>query len=113
MLQVWVVCFPLKELPGKGRSDQRHLTDRIVTIAQLLKDGGYQTFMAGKWHLGSEDAFIPYAKGFEKSFALMNGGANHFNNSQIFFNEPPKYRSDSSTVFTRMASSRLMSIPIK
>ena len=48
---------------------EHHLTDRIVTVAQLLKDGGYQTFMAGKWHLGSAENEIPFAKGFERSFA--------------------------------------------
>jgi arylsulfatase A-like enzyme len=76
---------------------ERHLTDRIVTVAQLLKDGGYQTFMSGKWHLGSGADEIPYAKGFDKSFALMNGGANHFNNHPIS-NEPPQYRLDSNRV---------------
>ncbi len=87
--------FSVKGTAREGKPGyEHHLTDRIVTVAQLLKDGGYQTFMAGKWHLGSEAAYIPYAKGFEKSFALLNGGANHFNNNQIFENEPPQYRMD-------------------
>ena len=91
--------FPVKGTAREGKPGyEHHLTDRIVTVAQLLKDGGYQTFMAGKWHLGNEDAYIPYAKGFEKSFALLNGGANHFNNNPIFFNEPPQYRLDNKTV---------------
>ena len=91
--------FSVKGTPREGKPGyEHHFTDRIVTIAQLLKDGGYQTFMAGKWHLGSEDAYIPFAKGFQKSFSLMNGGANHFNNNQVFFNEPPKYRLDSAIV---------------
>src|SRR5690554_1933069 len=29
-----------------------HLTDDAVTIADRLKDAGYATLMAGKWHLG-------------------------------------------------------------
>ena len=74
---------------------EHHLSDRIVTISQLLKDGGYQTFMAGKWHVGSSDAHTPYARGFEKSFSLLDGGANHFGNSAIFENKPPQYREDS------------------
>jgi len=91
--------FPVKGTPREGKPGyEHHLTDRIVTVAQLLKDGGYQTFMAGKWHLGNEDAYIPFAKGFEKSFALLNGGANHFNNNQIFVNEPPQYRHDDQAV---------------
>jgi len=91
--------FPVKGTSREGKPGyEQHLTDRIVTVAQLLKDGGYRTFMAGKWHLGNEDADIPYARGFEKSFVLLNGGANHFNNNQIFVNEPPQYRQDSQAV---------------
>ncbi len=78
---------------------EHHLTDRIITVSQLLKESGYQTFMAGKWHLGFEDNYIPYAKGFEKSFAMLNGAANHFDSNRIFFNEPTQYRENNETVY--------------
>ena len=91
--------FPVKGTPREGKPGyEGHLTDRIVTVAQLLKDGGYQTFMTGKWHVGFEDPYIPYAKGFEKSFVLLNGGGNHFNNNPIIENEPPQYRQDNQPV---------------
>ena len=91
--------FSVKGTTREGKLGyEHHLTDRIVTVAQLLKDAGYQTLMAGKWHLGSGDAYIPYAKGFEKSFALINGAANHFNNNQILVDDPPQYRSDQQPV---------------
>jgi arylsulfatase len=91
--------FPVTGTPREGKPGyEGHLTDRIVTVAQLLKDGGYQTFMAGKWHVGFEDPYIPYAKGFEKSFVLLNGGATHFNNNSIFENEPPQYRQDNQPI---------------
>ncbi len=91
--------FPVKGTTREGKPGyEHHLSDRIVTVAQLLKDAGYQTFMAGKWHLGSGDAYIPYAKGFEKSFALINGAANHFNNNQILVDDPPQYRLDQQPV---------------
>ena len=35
-----------------------------ITIAERLRDAGYRTFFAGKWHLGSE-GFWPEAQGFE------------------------------------------------
>ena len=55
-----------------------HLNDRVVSVATLLKDAGYSTFMSGKWHLGEEIEHDPYNRGFQKSYALLQGGASHF-----------------------------------
>jgi arylsulfatase A-like enzyme len=55
------------------------LNQRVVTIASLLRDHGYHTYMAGKWHLGLKPDQIPHARGFERDFSLLVGGASHFN----------------------------------
>ncbi|MEO0650439.1 MAG: arylsulfatase [Planctomycetota bacterium] len=55
-----------------------HLNDSVVSIASVLRDGGYHTYMAGKWHLGGEPGSIPHARGFEKSFALAESGADNW-----------------------------------
>jgi arylsulfatase len=34
--------------------------------------------MAGKWHLGEADDQSPYARGFEQTFTMMNGGGSHW-----------------------------------
>ncbi|MFC0205764.1 arylsulfatase [Novosphingobium soli] len=49
-----------------------------ATLAELLKDKGYRTHYAGKWHLGLTPEQDPHARGFETSFALLQGGHNHF-----------------------------------
>jgi len=54
------------------------LNDRIVTLPELLRDAGYHTYMAGKWHIGRTEEQSPAAHGFESSFALMRGSAGHF-----------------------------------
>ena len=41
-----------------------------TTIAELLKSRGYATGMAGKWHLGHREPFIPNRHGFDESFGL-------------------------------------------
>lgn len=42
-----------------------------VTLAEALKEGGYRTLFAGKWHLGG-DGFFPEDQGFE-----INKGGHH------------------------------------
>ena len=54
------------------------LSDRVASLPSMLQDGGYHTYMAGKWHLGLDEDQSPEARGFEKSFALLVGGGSHF-----------------------------------
>ena len=55
-----------------------HLNDRVVTLAEVLRQGGYHTYMAGKWHLGHSEGQLPFDRGFERSFSLAVGGGSHF-----------------------------------
>jgi arylsulfatase A-like enzyme len=41
------------------------------TIAEAFKDAGYNTFFAGKWHLGEEEKYYPQQQGFD-----INKGGN-------------------------------------
>ena len=63
----------------KGRPGyEGRLSDRAVTIATRLSLAGYHTYLSGKWHLGMDEPQGPRAHGFERSFALLPGGASHF-----------------------------------
>ncbi|MCF1709465.1 arylsulfatase [Tabrizicola sp. J26] len=55
-----------------------YLTDRVAPVAALLKDAGYDTFMAGKWHMGEEPDQFPAARGFLRDLTLIPGGGSHF-----------------------------------
>ncbi len=54
------------------------LNDRVVSLAEVLQVNGYHTYMAGKWHLGHEPDSIPHARGFERSFSMLFGGASYW-----------------------------------
>ncbi|MGB1685495.1 MAG: sulfatase-like hydrolase/transferase, partial [Pseudomonadales bacterium] len=54
------------------------LGDNVVTIATLLEDSGYHTYLAGKWHLGSAPGKLPSQRGFERTVALMDSGADNW-----------------------------------
>jgi arylsulfatase A-like enzyme len=53
------------------------LNDRVAPISALLQQHGYNTFMAGKWHMGEEPDQIPAARGFTRDLTLLPGGGSH------------------------------------
>ncbi len=54
------------------------LGNNVVTVATLLEDAGYHTYMAGKWHLGDAPDKRPSRRGFERTVALMDSGADNW-----------------------------------
>ncbi|MBL0914294.1 MAG: arylsulfatase [Sphingopyxis sp.] len=55
-----------------------YLRRDVATLAERLAAGGYSTLFSGKWHLGLTPEQDPHARGFQRSFALLQGGHNHF-----------------------------------
>ncbi len=55
-----------------------YLNSRVATLPQLLKDAGYHTYMAGKWHMGKATNQIPAARGFERDFSLLDGAGSYW-----------------------------------
>ncbi|MFZ5832169.1 MAG: arylsulfatase [Planctomycetota bacterium] len=57
-------------------------TDRLSpdapTIAEVLRTAGYRTYMAGKWHLGYRATEWPAARGFDRSFSVIEGAMNYY-----------------------------------
>ena len=47
------------------------LNDHCVTLAQVLHSAGYQTFMAGKWHVGDDQ--VPTDRGFDDFYGFFSG----------------------------------------
>ena len=56
--------FDERSLSGMPQSE--------ITVAELLRDGGYRTAMVGKWHLGHEPPFLPTKQGFEEYLGLVS-----------------------------------------
>lgn len=73
-----------------------HLNDRVVSLAEVLRDGGYHTYISGKWHLGHKPGTVPFDRGFESSFSMLNGGASHWADmiGILPMDDPVKYTLD-------------------
>lgn len=57
---------------------QGTLNHNVVTVATLLQSEGYHTYMAGKWHLGKTRDLLPSSRGFERTVALADTGADNW-----------------------------------
>ncbi len=58
------------------------LSPRSRTIAQVLKGAGYQTGMAGKWHVTpvtQSHHNWPLQRGFDRYYGIIHGAADYFN----------------------------------
>lgn len=89
MLEVAVPGF--QGAPGY----EGYLNDRVVALPELLRDAGYLTLMSGKWHLGATIETSPWARGFERSFALLPAGASHYGGGGGgFLSVPTQYTED-------------------
>jgi arylsulfatase A-like enzyme len=76
----WMAAADLGTPPYQGT-----LNNQCVTIAEVLKDAGYATYMTGKWHLTNERKIHgmvteswPKQRGFDQYFGIIPGGANYF-----------------------------------
>ena len=43
-----------------------YLNNQVVTVANVLSHAGFNTYMTGKWHLGSR--YLPSDRGFDQTF---------------------------------------------
>jgi arylsulfatase len=63
----------------KGRPGyEGYLNGRVPTVASLLRNAGYHTYLSGKWHLGYAPEQLPVNQGFEESTMLAEGGADNY-----------------------------------
>ncbi len=57
---------------------QENLRDEDITIAEVLKEAGYNTGFTGKWGIGLPDTEgVPYKQGFDYAFGYYDQGRAH------------------------------------
>ncbi|KAI9849733.1 MAG: hypothetical protein M1838_000094 [Thelocarpon superellum] len=70
---------PISTAPQRGMPGyEGYLNEKVATLPEILQENGYHTFMSGKWHLGLKPERSPYARGFDRSLALLPACSNHY-----------------------------------
>lgn len=78
-------CAPTRSAIFSGRHEFRNGVTHTIkerermalsttSFTKLLQKSGYQTGIFGKWHLGDEDEYQPYNRGFTETFIHGAGG---------------------------------------
>ena len=60
------------------------LDTNVVTVASLLRDSGYRTYVAGKWHIGKEPHNLPPARGFDRSLIQGDSGSDNWETAKRY-----------------------------
>jgi len=89
---------------------QGFLNKESLTLAEVLRNGGYSTLMSGKWHVGDDQDQWPNQRGFDKFFGFIGGASNYYEigdqqnptvplikNNKPLYLEPGKYLTDEIT----------------
>lgn len=66
------------------------LSEKEVTVAEVLSKAGYHTAMWGKWHLGDEPEHAPENQGYDYAFyGLWNGAPDNWPGSYDLYKDGP------------------------
>lgn len=68
----------MPKAPIQKGAYQGFLSDQYPTIAELLQQAGYNTYMTGKWHVGERQEHWPLKRGFEHYFGLISGANSYY-----------------------------------
>lgn len=87
--------IPGSKRPGKlvSAPNAVHLPLEEVTLAEALRESGYSTFFAGKWHLGT-GKLSPNAQGFGPDLISSDGSQFWYPSSDV---PPPSHDDDPKT----------------
>jgi arylsulfatase len=79
-----------------------YLSNRVVTLPQLLRGAGYHTYMVGKWHLGKAPDQIPAARGFERDFSLLDGAGSYWDMTNFTGASPKSVFTEDGRYLTKL-----------
>jgi arylsulfatase A-like enzyme len=87
----------IEPLTASKKDSAFGLTSKYPSIATLIKAGGYETALIGKWHLGCLPQHSPVKNGFDYFFGIHSGAADYISHKgngkvhDLYENDSPVY----------------------
>jgi arylsulfatase A-like enzyme len=85
----------MEPLRGGRKDSMVGLTPDHTSVATLLKNNGYETYLVGKWHLGYGQVYGPNKNGFDYFFGFSAGASDYISHTNgkgqgdLYENEKP------------------------
>lgn len=79
-------CYTTKALDADS-----NLSPDVASAAEILRAGGYATYLSGKWHLGGEEdpARLPCQRGFDRFFGTLLGAGSFWTPATLMVDNEP------------------------
>lgn len=90
------------------------LNNKCLTIAEVLKENGYSTYMSGKWHVSKSVATNdkhnwPIQRGFQKFYGTITGAGSYYDPATLTYNNDSISAPDSGYYYTNAISDSTIS----
>lgn len=94
------VCSPTRAGLLTGRNPLRYGIDRPLggsrgglpadthIMPATFQSAGYQTWLVGKWHLGTDGGKLPHDRGFDHFYGFVGPGIDYFRHTDLFGRRP-------------------------
>jgi arylsulfatase A-like enzyme len=87
----------IEPLVGSKGDSTFGLTAEYPSVASLMRSGGYETALVGKWHLGFLPKHSPVKNGFDYFYGILSGAADYISHTgyagkhDLYENDAPVY----------------------
>lgn len=97
-----------KDVENRPHGYKGYLNRNCVTLAEVLKEANYHTYMVGKWHVGMYDENRwPLQRGFDRYYGILAGATSYLmpqgvrgltlDNTKLALPKQPYYTTDAFT----------------
>ncbi|MBY6210164.1 arylsulfatase [Microbulbifer agarilyticus] len=96
-----MTLFTAPNQQGK-RGYEGWLLPDYKTLANIMQEAGYNTYVSGKWDLGRFPELIPRSRGFDRDFVMLDSHGSHYDMTNLYTDNPKLMFTEDGRYLTRL-----------